>query len=803
VRILKTTLTVVILAAALVAGTIALFWETLLTPEQKLRYGLVFPALEDYGARARAFPDNQAFLADYVDVLVQAGNLGRAAYLSELHGVPCERLPALREAVRRSLEAAANQEVYALHEDPALADLQDLPIAQAFRYAEGYQHALLGDWASARNQFAAIDERQLAPQLRPYLRYYLARSYRLAGDEKQQARIPELLLSIAEGHPDAELAAKARYNLIAWYLSDAYPDKDGLALARDQELSMSLSTTSWATQKSFIEFGEYFLRQGDYESAWTMAYPALQLDPEALPGKSAAELSARLLTDVLDGAAGWGITADGALTLPLPPGVFTDLARAAAKHGLASSAAALLDRLKPHVSAANRNRWEELRVGMAICFRADADAEALRALMADANLRDLSDPSLSAIYYQHALLLEARQEWNTALDYYRSCARLGGAEAGDALYHCYAILKHVQDPLDLDRSVDYLRRVIEQHPASESVPKALEELLPLLIHRGDQDAARRLIDWAQDRRPAADATEGERRTLEQMIEVAAYWDAYLLERAGRGQAAEEVRARIGLKYWNYYELTSNYPPQPSLPAGCTLLGYPAGAGEYLAGLGLTDSAREYYAGTGDPDNPALAYLSLANAALSRPLHSRQWHATELLESGAIGEQALLDYVLSEAYPRPFAAEVEAAAAEFGVPANLVWAVMKKESNFNEAAVSWACARGLMQIMAPTARWLDSKYGMSISTDQLDDPAVNIRLGAAYLAALYEIFGANNTRAVIHAYNGGDGNYRKWRERYGGDPALLTELIPSEENEGFGKKVTRYFKVYEWLGARTQ
>ena len=31
--------------------------------------------------------------------------------------------------------------------------------------------------------------------------------------------------------------------------------------------------------------------------------------------------------------------------------------------------------------------------------------------------------------------------------------------------------------------------------------------------------------------------------------------------------------------------------------------------------------------------------------------------------------------------------------------------------------------------------LDGKYGLGINTEQLDDPQVNIRLGAAYLAAL--------------------------------------------------------------------
>ena len=104
-------------------------------------------------------------------------------------------------------------------------------------------------------------------------------------------------------------------------------------------------------------------------------------------------------------------------------------------------------------------------------------------------------------------------------------------------------------------------------------------------------------------------------------------------------------------------------------------------------------------------------------------------------------------------------------------------------------------------MPPTARWLDGKYNMQIGSAELTEPAVNIRLGAAYLASLQEMFGAGKTREMIHAYNGGDGNFRKWRDRYGADQVLLTELIPNEENETFGKKVIRYFKVYDWLESR--
>jgi soluble lytic murein transglycosylase-like protein len=797
VRTLKIILTVLILAVALFTATIALFWEQLLTPEQKMGYGLHFSAEEEYAHRARAHPDNAEILADYADALVITGNLGRATYLHDLYGVENEQLEQLRAAVEKSIIAASNDQVYELHNDPAVQAVADLPVREVFRYLEGYQHALLGDWASALNYFAAIEEKRLAPRLRPYYRYYLARCYRLAGSAEEKSKIEDMLLGIIANHQDTPLAAKARYNLIAWYLSADYPGIDPVRPANNQLVGLATAGDSWAMQKGYCEFADYCLGQEDYVLAWNLAVAALQKDPLSLPGKQASEQVALVLRALLESKASWGMSESGAIILALPEHVFIDLALAGAKHGSASQTAELLNELKPHVVEADRDRWEELRVGMAICHEAERNTTAMRQLMADANLRNLSEASLGEIYYRHAQLLEQDQQWNTAIEYYRSSAVLNGPHGGEAVYRCYAILKRVQDPLNLDRAVEYMQTVVEDYPTCEAMPKAVEELLPLLIFRGDTTAATYLINWVLDLEPSTEATAVQARMFEQLQEVARFWRAYMFSANGREDDAADERWLIPLKYWNYYEITSNYPPQPGLSQVPEVLQLEECAGEFFAGMGLTDTARQYYEAS-DPESQLFAYLSLANGALTRPLGSRQWYATEHLESGVCREQPLLEFALGEAFPRPYTNEVQAAASEFNVSPDLIWAVMKKESSFREDAVSGSGALGLMQLMPGTASWVDSKYNMGLKDKDTLDPAVNVRLGTAYLASLYEIFGQGQTRAVIHAYNRGDGNYRKWRERYGTDQVLLTELVPSEENEVFGKKVTRYFKIYEWL-----
>jgi soluble lytic murein transglycosylase len=60
------------------------------------------------------------------------------------------------------------------------------------------------------------------------------------------------------------------------------------------------------------------------------------------------------------------------------------------------------------------------------------------------------------------------------------------------------------------------------------------------------------------------------------------------------------------------------------------------------------------------------------------------------------------------YPRAYQATVEARAAEVGLDPFLAWAIMRRESGFRPEVVSSADARGLMQIIPPTAKAIASE-----------------------------------------------------------------------------------------------
>lgn len=101
-------------------------------------------------------------------------------------------------------------------------------------------------------------------------------------------------------------------------------------------------------------------------------------------------------------------------------------------------------------------------------------------------------------------------------------------------------------------------------------------------------------------------------------------------------------------------------------------------------------------------------------------------------------------------------------SEAGLDPALVLAVIQAESSGRPRAVSRAGARGLMQLMPATADDVARRHGIRLrGPDDLFDPALNVRLGALYLASLKRVFG-DDPRLYLAAYNAGMGNVDKWR-----------------------------------------
>jgi soluble lytic murein transglycosylase len=153
-----------------------------------------------------------------------------------------------------------------------------------------------------------------------------------------------------------------------------------------------------------------------------------------------------------------------------------------------------------------------------------------------------------------------------------------------------------------------------------------------------------------------------------------------------------------------------------------------------------------------------------------------------------------------AYPLAFRKEVEQATKAAGLPnPHLVQAVMREESACNPQALSWAGARGLLQLMPATAREVARKVGIKhLQVQSLMQPELNLKLGSTYLAGLLESFGQEPTYAIA-AYNAGPNAVSRWKERNKAE--LLEEWIedvPIDETRNYIKRVLSSFAIYQWL-----
>ena len=133
--------------------------------------------------------------------------------------------------------------------------------------------------------------------------------------------------------------------------------------------------------------------------------------------------------------------------------------------------------------------------------------------------------------------------------------------------------------------------------------------------------------------------------------------------------------------------------------------------------------------------------------------------------------------------------------------SLTHGITRQESSFDRSAVSHAGARGMMQLMLPTAREQAGKMGVGYDSSRLtSDPAYNVMLGSAYFARMLNTWDGNVPLAVA-SYNAGAGNVRKWVRDYG-DPRSGTDVlrwiesIPFSETKGYVQRVIENSVVYD-------
>ncbi len=152
-----------------------------------------------------------------------------------------------------------------------------------------------------------------------------------------------------------------------------------------------------------------------------------------------------------------------------------------------------------------------------------------------------------------------------------------------------------------------------------------------------------------------------------------------------------------------------------------------------------------------------------------------------------------------AYPKPWPEIVNSAAKPESTLYYTTYAIMREESYYNPKAESWANARGLMQLMLPTAQSSAAEIGLpKPAASDLFKPEVAIPIGSAYIAKLNRIL-VPHPMLVLPGYNAGQGNVGKWMTRFADvDVDVYVEKIPFKEARHYAKRVGTTLWRYRWL-----
>lgn len=153
-----------------------------------------------------------------------------------------------------------------------------------------------------------------------------------------------------------------------------------------------------------------------------------------------------------------------------------------------------------------------------------------------------------------------------------------------------------------------------------------------------------------------------------------------------------------------------------------------------------------------------------------------------------------------AYPRPYQALVQRETARHDMPANLVYAIARKESLFDPHAVSSVGAMGMMQMMPATWETNRRRAGLpELPPGALPGPEDSIIAGAFELAHLLTTFQGALPLAIM-GYNAGPAAVHRWLDRSGDLPTdLFVEKASFVQTRNYVRRVyqnlVRYAQLY--------
>jgi len=119
------------------------------------------------------------------------------------------------------------------------------------------------------------------------------------------------------------------------------------------------------------------------------------------------------------------------------------------------------------------------------------------------------------------------------------------------------------------------------------------------------------------------------------------------------------------------------------------------------------------------------------------------------------------------FPLNYYKEIDEISKKYEIDKEVIYSVIKIESNFRKDIVSHKGAVGLMQITPPTGEWMAKSHNLPYSENMLLNPVYNIKIGTLYLHYLMKRYDGD-IKKILVAYNAGpsrlkDGSWKKFKE----------------------------------------
>lgn len=362
-------------------------------------------------------------------------------------------------------------------------------------------------------------------------------------------------------------------------------------------------------------------------------------------------------------------------------------------------------------------------------------------------------------------------------------ARKDVRAAADALQGALASLLEAQDRAYLWAQIGYQGALAHEDDALAWYAEAGEYPLSDTQLGWKARAALRAGDW-QAVRDAIDGMSAQESRLSAWI----YWYGRALAAQGKPEAARAYYMRIAGNTDFYSVLAAEElgflatAPKDGYVSTESEVAAAAAQPAILRALELyrldlrTEGAAEWsYAVHGMNDRQLLAAAEVARRAqlfdrsITTADMTRRVHNFELR------------------YPAPYRDVFAEFALDHDVDEAWVLGLVRQESHFIVDAHSAAGARGLMQLMPHTARWVARKIGLKhYHPGHMAEVKTNITLGTGYLKLVLDNLGHEVLASA--AYNAGPGRARSWRDAKPLEGAIYAENIPFDETRRYVKKV---------------